>query len=127
MKEEERLQQAVSDYIRYQYPSVIFFCDYAAGLHLPIHLAKRAKRLRSHRGLPDLFIAEPKKEIHGLFIEFKIQGVKLFKKNGQYASPHIAEQAMMMHKLSAKNYAVAFACGFDESKKIIDGYLTVKK
>ena len=120
---EEKLQQAVSDYIRYQYPSVIFFCDYAAGLHLPIHIAKRAKRLRSHRGLPDLFIAEPKKEIHGLFIEFKIQGVKLFKKNGQYASPHIAEQAEMMKKLSAKGYAVSFACGFNEAMNLIDEYL----
>ena len=124
MKEEERLQQAISDYIRFQYPSVIFFCDYAAGLHLPIHIAKRAKRLRSHRGLPDIFIAQPKENIHGLFIEFKKQRIKLFKKNGQYATPHIAEQAEMMKKLSEKNYAVSFACGFDEAKKIIDGYLS---
>src|SRR3990167_10068322 len=119
MKEEEKLQQAVCDYIRLQYPSVIFFCDYAAGLHLPIHIAKRAKRLRSHRGLPDIFIAEPKQNIYGLFIEFKKQRIKLFKKNGQYATPHIAEQAGMMQKLSHKSYTVAFACGFDEAKKII--------
>ena len=73
--------------------------------------------------MPDLFIAEPRRNCSGLFIEFKKQGTKLFKKNGQYVNPHIEEQAEIIKMLLQKNYNATFAIGWDMAKKIIDHYL----
>lgn len=70
-----------------------------------------------------MFIAMPNKEYHGLFVELKKVGTRLKKKNGQYATKHIKEQAEMIEKLNTAGYYAAFAVGFDEAKKIIDNYL----
>lgn len=61
----------------------------------------------------------------GLMIELKKDGVRLKKKNGEWASDHIAEQAEMLSKLTERGYIAKFAVGFDEAKRIIDTYLSV--
>ena len=71
MKAEQHLQSQVCEYLRYQYPDVIFCCDMAAGMRLNIGQAVRAKKLRSSRGLPDVMIFEPNCLYRGLFLELK--------------------------------------------------------
>ena len=112
----------IATYLSYQYPKIIYHWDYA-GLNLSKAQTGRMKAIQGQKGWPDLFITEPKKGFHGLFIEIKAQGVKLRKLNTDYASDHIKEQGEMLSKLSDKGYIAYFAIGFDEAKNIIDGYL----
>lgn len=125
MKGEARVHQYVCDYLRLQYPNVIFRTDFAAGTKMTPGQAAKHKRLQSNRAYPDLFIAEPVNQSHGLYIELKDEGVKVFKKNGDLvANPHIREQAAVLEQLSDKGYEAYFASGFNEAKYLIDKYLS---
>jgi hypothetical protein len=127
---ETELQVMVADYIRLAYPDVLFHSDFGSGIRLTPGQAKKQKRQNGGiRGWPDMFLAEPKwdknrnKDYHGLFIELKKDGTRLKKRNGEWASEHIAEQNEMLERLEFRGYAAHFAIGFDEAKKIIDNYL----
>lgn len=131
---EADLQVKVADYLRLQYPSAIFHSDYGSGIKLTMAQAVRQKRQNGgRRAWPDMFIAEPRATApkygqgvlyyYGLFIELKKEGTRLRKKNGDYASEHIQEQAELLEKLRERGFAAEFACGFDEAKTIIDRYL----
>lgn len=125
MKKEEKLQIAVSKYLKLQYPDVIFTAE-SSGLKLTIGQAVIAKKLRSDKGLPDLMIFEPNKYHKGLFIELKAAGVRL--KSGDLPNTeHIREQTALLVRLCDRGYAAYFACGFDEAKEIIDEYLKLRK
>ena len=133
---ELELQAQVADYIRLQYPSVIFHSDFGSGIKLTMGQAIKQKRLNGgRRSWPDMFIAETiiSKIVHndgsydaysGLFVELKREGTRIFKKDGKLvADEHIREQFDMLHDLRARGYAAEFACGFDEAKKLIDDYM----
>lgn len=144
---ESELQIAVADYLRLRYPSVLFHSDYGSGVRLTMGQAVRQKRQNGgRRAWPDMFIAKPAnvkavaKQIdyddhhvigaftfieqkHGLLLELKKDGTRLYKKNGEPASEHIAEQAQILKKLREEGYKAEFAVGFEQAKKIIDGYL----
>ena len=134
---EHDIYKMIADYLRYQYPTVIYRFDLAADLKLTMGQASKHKRLQRYRGYPDLFIAEPKKVIiskgehtrlvagyHGLFIEFKREGTRIYKKDGTLVSDgHIREQYDMLEQLRQRGYAANFACGFDEAKALIDRYM----
>lgn len=134
---EEDLHRNVCDYLRLQYPSVLFHTDFAAGVRLTMGQAVKNKRLQAGRAWPDLFIAEPmdRMEIrdrekvrvfyHGLFIELKTEGTKLYLKDDvtMVANPHYQEQAAILKFLEKKGYKAVFCCGFDECRKVIDKYL----
>lgn len=127
---EKTLHRAVCDYLRYQYPDVIFSTDLSGATKLTIGQAVALKNLRSGRAFPDLQIMEPRNGYHSLFLELKKEGTNLFKKRvmdaGGYplwASDHLREQYEMLEKLNAKGFRAEFAVGFTEAKKIIDNYL----
>lgn len=129
---EHEMYMQIADYMRYQYPKVIYRFDLAADLKLSIGQAKKHKRLQGRRGYPDLFIAQPKRILNeairatwaGLFLEIKRPDVTIYKKNGELvANAHIREQAALLDELRNRGYKAEFACGFDEAKKIIDEYL----
>jgi len=124
MKQTEALlQQAVCKYITLQYPDIIFASD-LSGVKLSIGVAKKLKMLKSEKGIPDLTLYEPRKGYHGLCIELKRDGVKLFKKDGiTYSDPHYAEQAEVLSRLSTKGYLAVFCIGWDQARGTIDGYL----
>lgn len=131
-KKEEDLQLAVCEYIRDKYPDVIFMCDLASGMKLPIWIAARNSKMRSSRGLPDLFIAKPAyvenipgspNLYYGLFIELKKDGIRL--KNGNIPkTDHHDEQALILARLNRVCYKAVFGVGYDECIKIIDDYLS---
>lgn len=128
---ELELQAMVADYLRLQYPEVLFHSDFGSGIKLTPGQAVKQKRLQGgRRAWPDMFIAEPKQlagreePLHGLFLELKRDGVKIYKKDGSLvANEHIREQSRLHFELKQKGYWANFACGFDEAKKIIDEYL----
>lgn len=129
---ELELQAQVADYLRLQYPNVLFHSDFGSGIKLTPGQAVKQKRLQGgRRAWPDMFIAKQRTLAHdgdkyyyaGLFLELKREGTRLAKKNGEPASEHIREQAETLRDLRQRGYAAGFACGFDEAKKIIDEYL----
>lgn len=114
----------IADYLRYQYPQVIYRFDLAADLKLTMGQARKHKRLQRYRGYPDLFIAEPKGKYAGLYLEIKKPGTKILKKDGTIvADAHIREQYGMLEDLRASGYAAEFACGYESAKAIIDSYM----
>ena len=131
---ELELQAQVADYLRLQYPNVLFHSDFGSGIKLTMGQAAKQKRLQGgRRAWPDMFIAQPAQRSweypdayykFGLFLELKRPGVKIYKKNGEIvADEHIREQAGVLEMLRMRGYAAEFAVGFDEAKKIIDEYL----
>lgn len=142
---ESDLQEAVAQYIRFQYPWALFHSDYGSGLKLTPGQAMRQKRQNGgRRSWPDMFIAEERFVSNGnddpnalqllfrksgLFLELKREGTTIYKKSdGQLVKDkHIREQAEMLDKLRKRGYMAEFACGFDEAKRIIDAYLGGRK
>lgn len=125
---ESDLQVMVADYLRLQYSEVLFHSDFGSGVKLTVGQAMKQKRQNGgRRAWPDMFIAEPMdvagRIYNGLFIELKKGGTRLKKKNGEWASEHIAEQADVLERLEFRGYKALFAVGFDEAKEIIDNYL----
>lgn len=136
------LQMQVADYLRLQYPDVLFHSDFGSGVKLtPGQAAKQKRQNGGRRAWPDMFIAEAVEAspvfeqpywnsicrdwdtFFGLFLELKKEGTRLKKKNGEWATEHIAEQSKILEQLRQRGYCAEFAVGFDEAKKIIDEYL----
>jgi hypothetical protein len=121
---ESKLQEQVADYLTYRYSEVLFHSDFGSGVKLTMGQAVKQKRQNGgRRAWPDIFIAEPINGYHGLFIELKRDKTRIKKRNGEWASEHIAEQANMLQKLKEKGYKAVFAVGFDQARSIIDDYL----
>jgi len=84
------------------------------------------KKLRKKKYHPDLALYQSQGGFFGLFLELKKQGVRLKKKNGQWASPQIAGQAEYIADLRERGYCAEFAVGFDDAKEIIDYYMKLR-
>ncbi len=121
-KAEEKIQMEFCDYVRYTYPDIIFMCDLASGLKLPIWIAAKNKQMRSSKSLPDFFAAEPRKGFNGLFIELKKDGIRL-KSGAMPTSDHIRDQEAILERLRQKGYKAEFAVGIEEAKFIFDEYM----
>jgi len=119
---EQITHSQICQYIKAQYKSAIFNTD-LSGIRLPMGLAVKASKLRSSSGFPDIVIYEPRGRYYGLFIELKKEGLKLYKKNGEFKTPHLQVQASMISQLLKRGYFASFACGFDDAKDIIDEYM----
>lgn len=119
---EARLHEQVCQYLRVQYPGVLFRTDFAAGIKMTMGQAARHKKLQSGRAWPDLAIYEPRHGFFALFLELK--AATIYKRNGELLSnPHVEEQQDMLKLLRSKGYQAQFAVGFDQAKELIDGYL----
>lgn len=112
------------EYIKDKYPAVIFTSE-SGGIRLTMGQSIVAKRTRSCRGLPDVFILEPRKGYFGLFIEIKKEGERVFKKNGEVISnDHVREQREIHERLKHKGYLSMFAIGLEQCKEIMDWYMS---
>lgn len=129
---EAELQENIALYIKMQYPEALFHSDFGSGIKLrPWQARTQMMQNGGRRGWPDLFIAEPIYEENmarvmrcaGLMIELKKEGTRLKKKNGEWASNHIREQAEVLEQLREKGYKAEFAVGFEEAISLIDEYL----
>ena len=78
-----------------------------------IIVAARMKKEGVRAGVPDLFLAVPKGEFHGLFIEMK-------KPKGGRVSKN---QSSMMKLLSEQGYRSKVCCGWVEARAEIERYL----
>jgi len=118
---EKQLHKSICDFIKYQYPKIIFNTD-ASGLKLTIGQSVQIKKLRSSNGFPDIVIYEQSQGYWALFLEVKIETP--FKKDGKLKSnKHLEEQNEMHKKLRLKGYKVEFVWTFDNAVKLIRDYL----
>lgn len=122
-QKEASLHQQVVEYLKWQHPKILFRTDFSAGIKMTIGQAVKHKALQKCKSWPDLHIAKPSKGYAGLFLELKKEGTKITNRNGDYATPHLKEQAEVLADLKDLGYAACFAAGFNEAKKIIDDYL----
>ena len=128
---EDSLYKQIAFLMKYSYPDVIYRFDFGAGvfLHGNFRLMNLQKAIQMFQWKhPDLTIYEPSvidgKNYHGLCLELKAEGEKIFKKDGKtYVSKHIEEQAAALKKLKNKGYLTSFAVGLNEAKELIDMYL----
>lgn len=121
---EAELQKAVATYLATRYPDVLFHSDFGSGVKLtPGQARVQSAQNAGRRGWPDLFVAKPVGDHYGLFVELKREGTRLFKLNGEYATPHLKEQAEVLAKLRGAGYWACFAVGLDRAMQTIDGYL----
>lgn len=123
-KSEANLHMQVADYLRLQYPGVLFHTDFAAGIKLPMALAARNKRLQSGRGWPDLVIVHPIKGCVGLALELKKEGTTIHLKDGTISkAQHVQEQLAVLEELAHAGFVSRFVVGFGEAKYTIDKYM----
>lgn len=115
--------KAVSNYIKMQYPKVIFTSD-SSGIRLSIGNAKKMLALKADCKIPDLIILQPNNKYLGLIIEIKKSDKSPFLKDGSLSkSKHIQAQNDTLQSLNSLGYLAVFGVGFDGCKKIIDKYM----
>lgn len=126
MRPEEKLHIQVCDYLKIQYPKVIFLSE-ASGVRTSMGLAKKLKRMRSNHVHLDLYILQPKTvpgdQLYcGLVLELKAKSP--FKKDGSLLkSEHLDDQQKTIDLLNERGYMAQFVHSFDGAKKLIDNYL----
>ena len=136
IKKEEILHLKICDYLRKNYPDVLFRTDFSSGMKMSPWQAAKHKKFQKSRAWPDLFIAESgvvkfkegplivNLRKNGMFLELKADGVKLYKKDGTLRkNKHIEEQAEMLEKLRNGNYYAEFAIGYKDAIEQIHEYL----
>ena len=123
-KKEYELCKSVANYLRLQYPKVMFHFD-LAGLNLSKAQAGMMKAIQGSRGWPDLFIAGCNEKYKGLFIELNIESP--FKHDGTLKKDsHLEEQQRTLQQLWDLGYGASFGVGFRQCKEIIDNYMNLK-
>lgn len=111
------------NYIRSNFPHVVFLSD-ASGIKMTMGQAIKWKGMRSSNGIPDLIILCPNSIYHGLMIELKKTGEKIYKKDGSLKTEHLREQDEVLKSLRARGYYATFAIGFSEARDIVCQYMT---
>lgn len=114
--------KSVANYIKLQYPNVIFTSD-SSGIKLSMGSALKMLALKSENKIPDMIILSPNKKYHGLIIEIKKIEKSPYLKDGSLSKvKHVQEQNKTLEILSKIGYKAVFGVGFDNCKQIIDEY-----
>ena len=125
---EEKIQEQFCQWIKIQYPKVIFSCDLSSGMKLTIGQSVKATKMRSSRGLPDFTAYEPKDKYCGFVLELKRKGVTIFKQDGNLVSDkHIQEQYVILQRLQVKGYYAEFAIGIEDAMNQFNKYMSLQK
>ncbi len=123
-KNEENLHLKICDYLRKNYPDVLFRTDFSSGMKMSPGQAAKHKKFQKSRAWPDLFIAESNTLASGLFLEIKAENVIVFKKNGEIRqNKHLIEQDKMLKELRSKGYRARFVIGYKQAIFEIQEYL----
>jgi hypothetical protein len=114
----------VCEFIRQNYPKVLFRSDFSSGMKMSIGMARRHKALQSSRAFPDLFIIEPRGGFNGLFIELKRVDAIVYNKDGSLRKDkHLEEQSKMLEELENRGFLAVFGQGYKDTIQRITSYL----
>lgn len=109
---EERVQISIVEYLKLQYPNVLFTATMGGQFQKHYSQRLKAKRTGYLKGVSDLLIFEPNKTYKGLFIELK-------KDKKSYPSK---EQKLFIQNALNRGYYAICCKGFDHCREIIDKY-----
>jgi len=109
---EERVQISIVNYLKLQYPNVLFTATMGGQFQKHYSQRLKAKRTGYLRGVSDLLIFEPNKTHNGLFIELK-------KDKKSYPTK---EQKIFIQNALDRGYYAICCKGFDHCKETIDKY-----
>lgn len=123
IQREFQLQCAIAEYLRRQYPRVMFLSDVRASLKLTIPQQVRSKKVQADGfACPDLMVFEGRRGWHGMFLELKASSP--WKKDGTLLKgEHLANQKAALKRLIDSGYCADFCWDFDTAKDWIDWYL----
>lgn len=141
-RREETEQQQFVNWVKRDFPHVIIYTDFGAGLYLTDNERIRMVGMRSRDGLPDIYIDFPSRSYHGMRIEMKKSGTAIYKKdrktlrkdpytrrfnrNGKVfikRGDHLQEQAVTLQEYNEHGYFARFAVGLDHAKKLFSWYM----
>ena len=122
-KEEQNIAEIVAAHL--DKLGVDYRFDVVADLPMSKWTAARIKKRYKHKKYyPDLFIAEPRGEYCGMYIELKKDIATVYRKDGTLRSnAHIQGQFICMQRLANKRYKCFFGCGWRDTIEEIDWYL----
>jgi hypothetical protein len=119
------LQKCVCEFLRLQYPKVLFLSDSIASNKLTIPQQVRNKAIqKAGFSCPDLLILQPNNTYKGLFIELKVSTP--FKKDGGLkasAKNHLINQWNTIQDLNQLGYFACFSWGLEMTINIINLYM----
>ena len=107
---EHQAQVACVNWFRMQYPEKLIHAIPNGGAR-NIIVARKLKAEGVVSGVPDLFIPEPSKGYHGLFIEMKVKGGRLQE-----------TQKDMIDKLESRGYKCHVCWSVDDFMKVVNEY-----
>jgi|9_EtaG_2_1085328.scaffolds.fasta_scaffold00063_3 hypothetical protein len=110
---EENIQISIVEYLKLQYPNLLFTATMGGQFQRHYSQRLKAKRTGYLKGVSDLLIFEPRGGYCGLFIELK---------RDRKCYP-TAEQKRFISRASDRGYYATCAKGFSECKELIDKYL----
>lgn len=110
-EQEHNIQVACVNWFRYRYPQCLIWAIPNGGQRNAV-VAAKLKAEGVLKGVPDLFIAVPRGEYHGLFVEMKAGKNK-----------PTDEQCAVMGRLQGAGYKCAVCYSLDEFEKNINNYL----
>ena len=121
--EEYHIQVAIAEFMRLEYPDVIFRSD-LSGIKLSIGQAMKIKRVQGEKAYPDFTILQACRGWHGMMLEIKKDYNEIHRKDGTFRQDkHTQEQIEMLLRLREKGYYAIFGCGYEASIKLVKAYL----
>lgn len=121
---EEHEQLLFVQYLKEKYPNVLYRVA-VDGVRLSIGTAVKLKRSGVlQRSLPDVEVFYPTSTHHGLFVEMKVTGRRLRKRDGSYVDEHTEEQANTLRALNAVGYYATFCCGYEHAVRVLEAYVS---
>lgn len=119
---EKQIHINICEYLRLQYPNLIFFSD-ASGLRVSVGLRIEIQKKMSGHKIPDLIILVPNSQYRGAFIEIKRCKDDLYLKSGKLKNDHVKSQEHTMILLRDMGYFAEFGIGFEHTIQMIERYL----
>ena len=123
---EKSIHIAVCDYLRAQYPHVIFTSDSSgARVSMGLRIEFEKKRCACYK-VPDILILHPTTKHFGLILEVKKSIKDVYKKDGSFLkSEHLQAQWESILRLRDLGYSSDFGCGFVHCCDLIDKYMAL--
>lgn len=126
--DETLVYEQLAEYLSYKHRDLIGLWHFdLAGIHNPSPVSRSLYSRLNERGFPDFTlyfpVFYPHTVIAGLAIEIKGEAVRLRKRDGGWASAHIAEQAATLELLRQAGWVAEFGVGIDDCIRILEDYL----
>ena len=119
---EHDVQKVLCKYTMLKYPFARQV-NSLSGVNLSKTQRGKLKELRQYRGDPDWYLQYRTNLFTTLALELKLEGTKLFKKNGELKTAHLKRQLDFIMYQRSQGYCAGFAIGSAAACSIVDAYI----